>query len=171
MTIPERTRPQRLGDYLAIITRAIFQAGLSWRIIASQWDAFERLFDGFDPATVAAFGEHDVERLMADGGIVRSRKKILATVANAATLREIEGRMGFAAYLRSFAAYEELAADLRERFAFLGELSVYYLLFRVGEPVPRFEEWERTIKGDHPRMREMVAHARARGLDETVPLG
>jgi hypothetical protein len=35
-------------------------------------------------------------------------------------------------------------------------MSVYYFLFRVGEPVPEFEDWIKTIEGDHPRMREMV---------------
>lgn len=170
MTIPERARPQRLGDYLAIVTRAIFQAGLSWKAIDAQWDAFRRLFDDFDPVLVAAYGEGDIERILADGGIVRSRKKIAATIANARTLLEIERTTTMAAYLRSFASYAELARDLRARFAFLGELSAYYLVFRVGEPVPRFEDWETTIAGDHPRMREMVAHARARGYDETVRL-
>jgi hypothetical protein len=40
---------------------------------------------------------------------------------------------------------------------------VWYFLFRVGEPVPRFETWVQTIPGDHPRMREMVERARACG--------
>lgn len=170
MTTPERRRPEGLADYLAVITRAIFQAGLSWKIIDAQWTAFERLFAGFDPALVASFDDGDIERILADGGIVRTRKKIAATVANARTLLELERSGSVAAYLRSFAAYEELARDLKARFAFVGDLSAYYLLFRVGEAVPRFEQWERTIAGDHPRMREMVAHARAAGYDETVAL-
>jgi 3-methyladenine DNA glycosylase Tag len=170
VTIPERTRPQRSSDYLAIVTRAIFQAGLSWNAIDARWEAFVRLFEAFDPARVAAFDEGDIERLLADGGIVRSRKKIVATIANARALLEIEGTTTMAAYLRSFARYDDLAADLRKRFTFLGELSAYYLVFRVGEAVPRFETWETTIAGDHPRMREMVTHARACGYDETVAL-
>lgn len=170
MTIPERARPQRSGDYLAIITQAIFQAGLSWKLIASQWDAFVRLFDNFDPTLVAAYGEDDIERIIADGGVVRSRKKIVATIANARAIVEIERTMTMSTYLRSFATYGELEADLRARFAFLGDLSAYYLVFRAGEAVPKFETWETTIKGDHPRMREMVAQAREHGLDETVAI-
>ncbi|GAC1529634.1 MAG: hypothetical protein NVS2B8_17380 [Vulcanimicrobiaceae bacterium] len=170
MTIPERARARGLADYLAIVTRAIFQAGLSWRIIDARWDDFGRLFDGFDPVLVAAYGDADVERIVEDGAIVRSRKKIRATIANARALLEIERTQPMTTYLRSFATYDELARDLRARFAFLGELSAYYLVFRVGEAVPRFEDWERTIAGDHPRMREMVWHARARGYDETVRL-
>ena len=68
---------------------------------------------------------------------------------------------GFANYLRSFESYDALSADLKRRFAFLGELSAYYFLFRVKHPVPPFEEWETTVPGDHPRMREMVLLARA----------
>ena len=52
-----------------------------------------------------------------------------------------------------------------------GELSTYYFVFRVGAAVPRFETWETTVAGDHPRMRAMITHARAHGYDETVALG
>jgi hypothetical protein len=80
--------------------------------------------------------------------------------------RRLDGEYaGFAKYLRSFASYDELATDLRAQFAFLGPLSVYYFTFLVDERVPRFEDWEQTVTGDHPRMREMIAHARASGYD------
>jgi 3-methyladenine DNA glycosylase Tag len=162
--IPERIEHPTPADYLAILSRAIFQAGLSWQLIASKWDAYLRLFDRFEPFIVAAYGEGDVERIMADGGVVRTRKKIVATIENARTLLALEREHGtIAAYLRSFATYDDLAADLRGRFKFLGALSVYYFLFRSGEPVPRFETWDTTVPGDHPRMRDMIAHARANG--------
>ncbi len=162
--IPERIEPRGLADYLAVMSQAIFQAGLSWALIESKWDAYLRLFEGFDPTIVAAFGEGDIERLMADGGVVRTRKKLIATVENAKMMLALEREYGsMRAYLRSFDSYEALAADLRKRFTFLGELSAYYFVFRVGEHVPRFEEWEKTIPGDHPRMREMIAQARERG--------
>jgi len=60
-----------------------FQAGLSWRTILRKREAFRAGFAGFDPEAVARFGPEDVERLMADTGIVRSRAKILATIGNA----------------------------------------------------------------------------------------
>ena len=165
MAIPERAVPTDLAGYLAVMSRAIFQAGLSWKLIESKWEAYLRLFEGFDPLVVAAFGEGDVERLMADGGVVRTRKKIEATIVNARTLLEIDRTTGIRAYLQSFATYDELARDLRAKFKFLGDLSAYYFVFLVGETVPCFEVWERTIAGDHPRMREMIAHARATGYD------
>lgn len=164
MAIPERIENPTPAEYLGVMSRAIFQAGLSWKLIESKWDDYLRLFDGFEPALVAHYGEGDVERIMADGAVVRTRKKIAATIENAATLLVLEREHGSVrAYLRSFEDYEALAADLRLRFKFLGALSAYYFLFRTGESVPRFDDWERTIPGDHPRMREMIARAREAG--------
>ncbi len=167
MAIPERARPESLAGYLAVMSRAIFQAGLSWKLIESKWDAYMRLFEGFDPIRVAHYGEADVEGIMADGGVVRTRKKIVATIENAkAMLRLDREHAGFANYLQSFSTYDELATDLRAQFAYLGPLSIYYFTFLVGERVPRFELWEQTISGDHPRMRETIAHARAAGYED-----
>jgi len=166
MAIPERSEPASLAEYLTVLSRAVFQAGLSWKLIEAKWDAYERLFEGFEPTLVAAYGEFDVERIMTDGGVVRTRKKIVATIENAKTMLALERERGsFRGYLRAFSEYDALAADLKTRFKFVGDLSAYYFAFRVGERVPRFEEWERSIPGDHPRMREMIAHARTRGWD------
>ena len=60
-----------------------FQSGLSWATILRKRPAFREAFAGFDPEVVAAFGDADVERLMADAGIVRNRAKVLATITNA----------------------------------------------------------------------------------------
>jgi DNA-3-methyladenine glycosylase I len=60
-----------------------FQAGLAWITILRKREAFRRAFAGFDPGRVARFGERDVERLLADAGIVRHRGKIEAAIANA----------------------------------------------------------------------------------------
>ncbi len=60
-----------------------FQAGLSWLTILKKRDAFREAFAGFDPVKVARFGPEDVERLVANAGIIRSRAKIEATIGNA----------------------------------------------------------------------------------------
>jgi hypothetical protein len=143
------------------MTKAIFQAGLRWSLIDAKWPAFKKVFLNFDPQRVAAFTDKDVARLAADESILRSAKKIEATVKNAQVILQLDGEYGgFANYLRSFPDYEKLAADIRKRFKFMGELNIYYFLFRVSEPVPPFEDWITTIAGDHPRMKEMVEHAR-----------
>jgi DNA-3-methyladenine glycosylase I len=60
-----------------------FQAGLAWITILRKRDAFRKAFAKFDPKKVAAFDDADVERLLGDAGIVRSRTKIVATIGNA----------------------------------------------------------------------------------------
>ena len=70
-----------------------FQSGLSWLTILRKREAFRAAFAGFDPERVAEFGDADVERLLADAGIVRHRGKIEAAIANARAtlaLREAE---------------------------------------------------------------------------------
>lgn len=80
-----------------------FQAGLSWLTILKRRISMRRAFDGFDPATLAAYGHKDCERLLADPGIIRNRLKVDAATKNAkAYLALLEKRGGFADYLWSF---------------------------------------------------------------------
>jgi DNA-3-methyladenine glycosylase I len=67
-----------------------FQAGLAWITVLRKRDAFREAFAGFDPAVVARFGEADVERLLDDAGIIRSRAKIEATIGGARAYLEME---------------------------------------------------------------------------------
>src|SRR5213592_1891223 len=60
-----------------------FQSGLSWLTILRKRESFRRAFAGFDPDLVARFGEREIERLLANAGIVRHRGKIEAAIANA----------------------------------------------------------------------------------------
>jgi DNA-3-methyladenine glycosylase I len=80
-----------------------FQSGLSWITILRKRENFRAAFAGFDIERVAAFGEEDVARLMADEGIVRNRAKIEATIANArATLAVQDARGSLASLLWSY---------------------------------------------------------------------
>lgn len=168
-TIPDVIAARSLADYFEVMTRAVFQAGVRWKQITDAWDAYRQAFAGFDPVVVAAYDDLDAERVLATPGILRMRKKVRATIANAAALLEIERERGaIGDYLRSFDGYDALAKDLRRRFSLMGDLNVWYFLFRTGHPVPRFEQWVATIRGDHPRMREMVERARAQGVSPEV---
>src|ERR1700721_1999410 len=60
-----------------------FQAGLAWIIILRKREAFRKAFKNFDPQKVARFDEEDIQRLLADPGIVRARAKIEATITGA----------------------------------------------------------------------------------------
>jgi DNA-3-methyladenine glycosylase I len=68
-----------------------FQSGLSWLIILRKRAAFRAAFADFSIPKVAAFGPDDVQRLLADAGIVRNRAKIEATIANAAAVAGLPG--------------------------------------------------------------------------------
>ncbi|WIB41732.1 DNA-3-methyladenine glycosylase I [Curtobacterium sp. MCLR17_058] len=128
-----------------------FQSGLSWRTILAKRPAFRAAFADFDADTVAAFGEDDVARLMADAGIVRNRAKILATITNANATIALRQDGGLADFVwsfrptttpepRSFAEVptksdESLALSkaLRKRgFAFVGPTTMYALMEALG---------------------------------------
>jgi DNA-3-methyladenine glycosylase I len=66
-----------------------FQSGLSWLTILRKRENFRAAFAGFDASAVAAFGDQDVARLMADTGIVRNRAKVNAVIANARAMLEL----------------------------------------------------------------------------------
>jgi DNA-3-methyladenine glycosylase I len=67
-----------------------FQSGLSWLTILRKRESFRAGFAGFDIESVASFGERDVDRLLADAGIVRHRGKIEAAIANARAAAELD---------------------------------------------------------------------------------
>jgi DNA-3-methyladenine glycosylase I len=130
------------------------QAGLSWSTILRKREGYRRAFAGFDPAAVARFGPKDVDRLLADPGIVRNRLKVESTVNNAARVLEAQEEHGsLDAYLWSFVGGEpivnrwrtlsELPAetelskaiskDLKRRgFRFVGPTVIYAFMQSVG---------------------------------------
>ena len=90
------------------------QAGLSWSTILHKRDGYRRAFAGFDPAKVARFDAKDVERLLADPGIVRNRLKVESTVNNAARVLEVQRELGsLDAYLWSFVDGRPIVNDFR----------------------------------------------------------
>ncbi len=79
------------------------QAGLSWQTILRKREGYRRAFAGFEPATVAQFGDDEVKLLLANPEIVRNRQKINAAIGNARALLEIErAGTGFSDYIWSF---------------------------------------------------------------------
>ncbi len=95
-----------------------FQAGLSWITILRKRDAFRKAFAGFNPRKVARWGEADVERLMADAAIVRSRAKIQATIRGAQIYCEMAERgENFGEFCWSFTAGKVVRGDGHSRIA------------------------------------------------------
>jgi DNA-3-methyladenine glycosylase I len=109
------------------------QAGLSWRTVLRKREQYRRAFRGFDPERVARFGGKEVERLLADPGIIRNRAKVESAVANARLFLEVREEMGsFDAYLwrftggrpivNRFRKMSELPSQSRESVAMSGDL-------------------------------------------------
>jgi DNA-3-methyladenine glycosylase I len=78
------------------------QAGLSWRTVLDKRDAYRRAFADFEVDAVAAFGEPDVARLLADAGIIRNRLKISSAIGNAIAVQRLRDETSLDAYLWSF---------------------------------------------------------------------
>lgn len=101
----------------------INQAGLSWLTILGKRENFRAAFDGFEIATVAAYGARDRRRLLADAGIVRNRLKIDAVIHNAQRMLELRARHG--SFKRWIEAHHPLGHAawvklFRETFRFTG---------------------------------------------------
>ena len=130
-----------------------FQAGLSWITILKKRDNFRAAFEGFDPETIARWGEPEIERLLKDEGIVRHRGKIEATIGNAQAYLKIHEKQGFDTYIwnfvdgtpiqNSFRSMEDVPAetplskqiskDLKSQgFKFCGPTIVYAVMQAMG---------------------------------------
>lgn len=101
---PERD-PRKLFELLILES---FQAGLAWITILRKRENFRTAFAGFHPETLATWGEGDIQRLLADPGIVRHRGKIEGTLRGARAFLTIEARGGFAPFLWSFVGGQTL---------------------------------------------------------------
>jgi DNA-3-methyladenine glycosylase I len=125
-----------------------FQAGLAWITVLRKRDAFRAAFDGFDPGTVAAYDESDIERLLGNAGIIRSRAKIEAAINGARIYCAMDDDFGD--YCWSFTDGQvlrggdgptpastplsaEISKDLKRRgFKFVGPTIVYAWMQAVG---------------------------------------
>lgn len=128
-----------------------FQAGLSWATILRKRPAFRAAFDDFEPDRVAAYGEAEIGRLLADEGIVRNRAKILATIGNARATIALRDEGGLSRLIWSFrpdrtpspVSLDEIPASSpesvaltqalkRKGFSFVGPTMMFALLEAVG---------------------------------------
>jgi DNA-3-methyladenine glycosylase I len=143
-----------LHDGVALFERMsleAFQSGLSWLIILRKRENFRRAFAEFDIETVAGYADADVQRLMAEQGIVRNRAKIEATIANARAAADMGTSADLSDLLWSFAPSprprpadgseipsataesKAMAAELKKRgFRFVGPTTAYALMQATG---------------------------------------
>ena len=137
MQPPEKIEPRSLDDYLEVIAKAVFQSGMSWKVVEAKWPSTREAFRGFDVGAVATMDDGDVAALAQDTRVIRNRRKIEAIVTNARRLLELDEAHGsFARYLGSLDGFEAQVEDLRKQFRFLGATGSHYFLWVVGEDAP-----------------------------------
>ncbi len=139
---PTQIIPTSTDDYLEVMSKAVFQTGISWQVVDKKWPGIKEAFRGFDHRLVASLTEAEIAELTADTRVIRNRRKIEAIVDNARQMLDVEeAHAGFREYLRSHGDFEACVRDLRKRFKFLGEMGAFYFLYVVGEEVPSYEDW------------------------------
>lgn len=105
---------RRLFEFLVLDA---FQAGLSWRTILHKRENFRAAFKGFDPRKVARFTQSDIQRLLADPGIIRNRLKVAAAIQNARAFLTVQDEFGsFDRYIWSFVDQRPVANRWRSLF-------------------------------------------------------
>src|SRR6266540_4920563 len=109
MEAPPRIKPKSIDDYLEHLSKGVFQAGISWRVVDAKWPSITKAFHRFNVERVGRMTDRDIDALVKDERVIRSRPKIAAVVHNANEILALERAGGFNKHLRSFPEYEALA--------------------------------------------------------------
>ena len=123
--------------WLSQMTKRIFQAGFVWSVVENKWDGFEAAFEGFEPRRLTMYADEDLDRLMADTGIIRNGAKIRSALDNARFLVDLAEQHGSAAALFAQwpdAEYIGLLDLMKHRGSRLGGNTGQYLLRFMGKP-------------------------------------
>ena len=145
----EWCRPNFSDGYLyEMLILESFQAGLSWECVLNKRENFRRAYDGFDLDTVCAYDENKIAALTQDKGIIRNKRKIIASIKNSRIFRDIVAEFGsFYRYLQLFSGdapivetgkttsplSDAISADLQKRgMTFVGSTIIYSYLQAIG---------------------------------------
>ncbi len=135
--------PPNDDAYFENMSRAVFQAGLSWQMIADKWLAFRKAFKDFDIEEVSNFDEEDIERLLLDKSIIRNRSKIEAVIVNAMAFmkikEEFESFRNYIDNLDKSENYKFVKKELGKRFSRMGPKSAKIYLYSIGENIKHEE--------------------------------
>ena len=144
---PEQIQPTSLDDYLEVMSKAVFQSGMSWKVVEAKWDTTREAFDNFDVVKVAAYDEKDLDDLSKDTRVIRNYRKLAAIVSNAQKMIALDQEHGsFQKYLRSRGDFDATLTTIRKDFKFMGPTGIYFFLYVVGEEVPAHAEFEATYR-------------------------
>jgi DNA-3-methyladenine glycosylase I len=142
-------RPNFSDEYLyEMLLLESFQAGLSWECVLNKRENFRKAYDGFAIDQVIAYDENKLNELLNDKGIIRNKRKILASIQNSRVFKAIVNEYGsFYAYLKTFtkektifetgkttnALSDALSKDLQKKgMSFVGSVIIYSFLQAIG---------------------------------------
>ena len=146
-TPPEQIKPASLDDYLEVMSKAVFQSGMSWKVVEAKWSTTREAFYDFDVHKVADLNAFDLEELGKDTRVIRNHRKLAAIVSNAQQIIALDEEHGsFQAYLGAPADFDATLTAIRKDFKFMGPTGIFYFLYVVGEEVPPHEEFEATYR-------------------------
>jgi len=163
MKAPPREVPPDDNGYFEVLTKAVFLSGFRWSVVEAKWPRFRVALDGFDIDKVADYRPPDVERLLADEGIVRNARKIEGTVKNAETLQQLIDQHGSVkAWLDTTAGlpWPQRRKAVAAPFSFFGDFGAYFFLWSVGEAVPPHDQrdtWSAPLPPGAPESLESFA--------------
>lgn len=144
---PEQIKPNSLDDYLEVMSKAVFQSGMSWKVVEAKWPGTRDAFHNFDVQKVAALDDKDIDELTQDTRVIRNYRKLNAIVFNAERMISLDDEYkGFKNYLRSQDDFDAMLNTIRKDFKFMGPTGIYYFLYVVGEQVPPHAEFEATYR-------------------------
>jgi 3-methyladenine DNA glycosylase Tag len=143
LIIPPRNTPKNDIGYFEQITKAVFQAGFSYKVVQSKWKGFRKVFLAFDPKKLAFWTEDEIFAALESNLIIRNIRKIRATVLNAQVFNGIVNLYGsFQAYLQTLRnlPYPEVNKQISKQFKWLGRTGTFVFLYCVNEDVPEWDD-------------------------------
>ncbi|MHA2398677.1 MAG: DNA-3-methyladenine glycosylase I [Promethearchaeota archaeon] len=140
---PPRKKPKEDKGYFEILSKAVFNAGFSYRVVDGKWEGIKEVFEDFEPENVSKWTVDQVSKAMNSPKVIRNSRKINAIVSNAKEFLKLCKEYGsFENYLKSFrdAPYEERQKILSKKFKWLGPTGAHFFLWSVAEEAPPCEQ-------------------------------
>lgn len=141
--IPPRKKPTSDEEYFEFLSKAVFQAGFSFKVVERKWSDISEAFERFDFKSIARWDEEKVINLIQSPKIIRNIKKVKGIIYNANKFNELVKEHGsFEKYLVSIRnkPYNERSSILSKQFKWLGRTGAYVFFWCVNEEVPDWVE-------------------------------
>ncbi|MHA2400811.1 MAG: DNA-3-methyladenine glycosylase I [Promethearchaeota archaeon] len=139
---PPRKKPKEDKGYFEILSKAVFNAGFSYRVVDNKWKDIKEVFNEFEPKILSKWTVDEISKALNSPRIIRNSRKIKAIIDNASVFLELSKKHGsFENYLKTFKdePYEERQKIISKQFKWLGPTGAHFFLWSVGEDAPPCE--------------------------------